>query len=514
MMSDMVLLLYYYGEFCQFINFEESNTIPRMGVTVTHQGMTCYWNRKFVDDTPQRHINFIIIHEIFHLLFDHPKRTRRGGYKHEMANVAQDMCINQAIYSDLINTTNHTKDFLELPSEITFDGEDKVWVLMMPKEYKGDHVFEDVYEWLKKEKKEYDNWKNEKKDKNKNKGKGHGQLGMKMPGDGDSDDSENGDGGNKKDENSKKGKEKDKDGNGSGKDDKDDKDDKDNKDGSGKDDKNKDNKGGKGGKGGKDGEPKPNDGKNTSGDGCPVSDYLRDIFDGMDDGVQNWLDSHLPAELTDEFVKETVESVQKYLRSRGLEKANIKATLDKLQKSRKDYLGEIKTAISSIRGYHKEKSISKRNRRSIPGIKGRIKEGYGLVVILDVSGSMGGYFQRALSYIFQNKITIYLIMCDTEVKKQQGNRNYIVIKNKSDFKKVSIVGLGGTILQPAIDYITTEKTLRQMNTLILTDGMTDSLDCSKLKKTLVLTIANKCPITAGNVRQIYVESDLPAEDDF
>ena len=235
MMSDMVLLLYYYGEFCQFINFEESNTVPRMGVTVTHQGMTCYWNRKFVDDTPQKHINFIVIHEIFHLLFDHPKRTRRGGYKHEMANVAQDMCINQAIYSDLINTVNHTKDFLELPSEITFDGEDKVWVLMMPKEYKGDHVFEDVYEWLKKEKKEYDNWKNEKKDK-KNKNKGQGQPGMKMPGDGDNDDdsSEDGDGGNKKDENSKKGKEKDKDGSGDGKGDEKDK---------------KDGKGGKGGDG-------------------------------------------------------------------------------------------------------------------------------------------------------------------------------------------------------------------------------------------------------------------------
>ena len=491
MMSDMVLLLYYYGEFCQFINFEESNTVPRMGVTVTHQGMTCYWNRKFVDDTPQKHINFIVIHEIFHLLFDHPKRTRRGGYKHEMANVAQDMCINQAIYSDLINTVNHTKDFLELPSEITFDGE-KVWVLMMPKEYKGDHVFEDVYEWLKKEKKEYDNWKNEKKDK-KNKNKGQGQPGMGMPGDGDNDDSsEDGDGGNKKDENSKKGKEKDKDGSGDGKGDE------------------KDKKDGKGGKGG---EPKPNDGKSSGSDGCPVSDYLRDIFDGMDDGVQNWLDSHLPAELTDEFVKETVESVQRYLRSRGLEKANIKATLDKLQKSRKDYLGEIKTAISSIRGYHKEKSISKRNRRSIPGIKGRRKEGYGLVVYLDVSGSMGGYFQRALSYIFQNKITIYLIMCDTEVKKQ-GKRDYIIIKSKSEFKKVQIVGLGGTTLQPAIDFQVSDKVLKQMNTVILTDGYTDSLDCSKLKKTLILTIAKKCPIISGNVRQICVESDLPAEDDF
>jgi predicted metal-dependent peptidase len=168
MMSDMVLKLYYYGEFCQFINFEESSQIERIGVTVVNDGMLCYWNREFIDRTPQKHLNFIVIHEIFHLLFDHPRRTRRGGFNHEFSNIAQDMCINEAINSDFIlpdplypKEIRHSKDFIELPTEKNEKGQLDVWVLMMPKEYKGEHSFEDVYEWLKEEKEKFDKWKKE-----------------------------------------------------------------------------------------------------------------------------------------------------------------------------------------------------------------------------------------------------------------------------------------------------------------------------------------------------------------
>jgi len=255
--------------------------------------------------------------------------------------------------------------------------------------------------------------------------------------------------------------------------------------------------------------------KNKKGDPCPVSDYLRRIFEHMDDdgGNSEWLDSHLPCDLSDEYKKETIERVKRNLRSRGLEKDYITTTLEKLQKSRKDYLRDIKTAISSMRGYHKEKSISKRNRRSISGIKGRLKEGFGLNVILDVSGSMGGYFQRALSYIFQNKISINLILCDTEVKKQ-GKKDYITIKNKSEFKKIEIIGLGGTTLQPAIDFISTNKKINHLNTLILTDGACDQLDVSILKKVLIISVGGQAPIKKGMAKQLCIDDDLPAEEDI
>jgi predicted metal-dependent peptidase len=154
MMCNMVLKLYYYGEFAQFINFQESINIERIGVTVNTNGMICYWNRNFVNSIPQKQLNFIIVHEIFHLLYNHPKRTKRGGYEHELSNIVQDMIINQAIYSDLIDTKQPTKDFFEIPTE-----NDEIWVYMIPKEYKGQHIFEDIYDWIIKERKKYNEWK-------------------------------------------------------------------------------------------------------------------------------------------------------------------------------------------------------------------------------------------------------------------------------------------------------------------------------------------------------------------
>jgi predicted metal-dependent peptidase len=47
---------------------------------------------------------------------------------------------------------------------------------------------------------------------------------------------------------------------------------------------------------------------------------------------------------------------------------------------------------------------------------------------------------------------------------------------------MQISGLGGTEIQPAIDYIADPKNkLNTLNTIILTDGYTDSLNFSKIK---------------------------------
>lgn len=241
---------------------------------------------------------------------------------------------------------------------------------------------------------------------------------------------------------------------------------------------------------------------------CPVSDYLRNLFDELDNSNNlnipiNYLDDHIKTDIPNELHDEIIAGYIKTLRDRGLEKSNIKQTLNKLQKSKKDYLSDIKRSISYLNGYNKEKSIRKKNRRSIEGVKGKVKRGVALNVILDVSGSMNRYFEMSLSFIFQNNITINLILCDTEIKKQQ-NSLYLVIKNKKDFQKIKISGLGGTILQPAINFIAETKEINKLNTLILTDGATDVLDTSKLKKTLIISIGSKCPIKNGNPRQICI----------
>jgi predicted metal-dependent peptidase len=218
----------------------------------------------------------------------------------------------------------------------------------------------------------------------------------------------------------------------------------------------------------------------------------------MSMGIEDFLDKHLPQDLPEEYRKSVIENIKNTLKNRGLLTGDIQATLDKITKSKKDYIKDIKVGINELFGSYKNKSITKRNRRSIPGVKGKRKDSYALNVLLDVSGSMEGYFEKSLSYIFQNGIMINLIQCDTEVK------DYMTIKDKTQFKKVKIKGLGGTVLQPGIDYIGKDKDLSKLNTLILTDGYCDILNITKLKKCMVISHGKKCDIT-GNAKQIIIE---------
>ena len=420
MISDAMLGLQYYGEFCQFINFKNYHAIETCGVKVDLQGMRFYFNEEFVDSLSQGEMNFTMIHEVFHLLWDHQSRTRRGGYDHELSNVVQDMIINEVIKTDIIDKMDHNNKmnkrnlrFAEVPRS---KKSNKVWVLEKPEEYKGKMVFEEMYEWIYGEKQKYDEWKSKCKcDKDKN-----CQC-------------------NKSD-----GKE-----------------------------------------------------KCECGD-CPVSDYLRDIFDQMEMGIMDWLDKHLPSDLSEDYRKSIIDNVKNNLRNRGLESADILATLDKITKSKKDYIKNIKIGINELFGTYKNKSITKRNRRSIEGVKGKRKESYALNVLLDVSGSMESLFEKALSYIFQNGIKINLVMCDTQVK------SHTIIKNKNEFKKIKIVGLGGTELNPGVKYIIGCKELNKLNTLVLTDGICGELDVSGLKKVLIISNNQKVKVI-GDARQIVIK---------
>ena len=106
---EMMLLnsnvdLPYFAEFNAPINFFEIKNdpnLPTAGVNVTEQGMNHYYNPKFVDELSQKEVNFLVLHETFHLLFNHPLRTRSGGYDHKLSNIAQDMIINQILVKDV-----------------------------------------------------------------------------------------------------------------------------------------------------------------------------------------------------------------------------------------------------------------------------------------------------------------------------------------------------------------------------------------------------------------------------
>ena len=105
-------MLPYYAEFNTYINYFESTNLPTCGVNVTRQGMNFYWNRKFVDSLTDKEALFLILHEDFHLLFDHTKRSIH--YDKELSNVVQDMIINQIIRDEMM-VRQSLKDHIAIP---------------------------------------------------------------------------------------------------------------------------------------------------------------------------------------------------------------------------------------------------------------------------------------------------------------------------------------------------------------------------------------------------------------
>ena len=507
MLIDTKINLPYYGEFNLHINFVEQDSIGTCAVNVTTKGMNFFYSPKFLEDMSNKEVNFITLHEDFHLLFNHPKRTVSGQYDHKLSNIAQDMIINHVIWEDIPHA------FVEIPKNK--DG--KNMALFVPKEYEGKLIFEELYEWLKEEKEKWqkENKKNseckscngsgKKDDKGDQKQKGQGQ----QPGEGQ--------GEGEKQEGKGKGQQPG-DGQGEGQD---------QQDGEGQGEGQGEGKPGKGqgqgggqgegescpdcqgtgNEGGKDSSGKPSYGpygKNPSKDGEALDTWSKEqIFQDMENGNGEYMDKHIGDDVPEEMRDAMVKDVMERLAARGLSAGNVETTLNKLRKKRKDYLKEIKRAVSNmIFGTVKQKTIVKPNRRQISGLKGNRKVKTKINCILDTSGSMGGTFEKVLSYVYRNDIEINLIEADTEVKWIEN------IKNKRKLETMVIKGLGGTILQPAIDLVADQ--FNEFNTVVLTDGYCDSLDLSKIKgRVLLISIGVKVPISRSNgkVKHIMVEKE-------
>ena len=486
MLIDTKINLPYYGEFNLHVSFHEQDSIGTCAVNVTSKGMNFYYSPKFLENMSQKEVNFITLHEDFHLLFNHPRRTITGQYDHKLSNIAQDMIINHVIWEDIPHA------FVEIPKSP--DG--KNMALFVPKEYEGKLIFEELYEWLKEEK---EKWQKEQKQNSQcqscngsgKKQDGQGQQPQKgegqQPGDG-------------------KGKGEKQDGEGEGQQPGDQCQDQSNGQGQGQGESCPDCQG-TGNEGGKDSSGKPSYGpygKNPSKDGESLDTWSKEqIFQDMENGNGEYLDKHIGDDVPEELRDAMVKDVMERLAARGLSAGNVEQTLNKLRKKRKDYLREIKRAVSNmIFGTVKEATIVKPNRKQIAGLKGHRKVKTKINCILDTSGSMGGTFERVLSYIYRNDIEINLIEADTEVKWVEN------IKSKRKLETMVIKGLGGTILQPAIDLVSDQ--FNQYNTVVLTDGYCDSLDLSKIKgRVLMISIGVKVPISRSNgkVKQIMVEKE-------
>ena len=129
----------YYGQFLLHVNFYERKDLFTCAVNVTKNGMNFYYNSKFLDGLTQLEVNFVVIHEIYHLLWNHCGRTVYGNYIHKSANYVQDMIIDYIIVQDI------PKTFVSIPTKKGYQ-----WPLFTYKEYEGKLMFEEMYEWFEK----------------------------------------------------------------------------------------------------------------------------------------------------------------------------------------------------------------------------------------------------------------------------------------------------------------------------------------------------------------------------
>lgn len=495
MLIDTKVNLPYYGNFNLFITFHERKDIDTCGVNMTAKGMQFYYSSEFLDKMTQKEVNFITLHEDFHLLWNHPKRTITGQYDHKLSNIAQDMIINHIIWEDIPN------NYVEIPK----DPNGRNMALFVPKEYTGKLIFEELYEWLRDEKEKYDKKKKQNQCKTcngsgqKQQGQGQQQVdqgqGQQQDGQGQGQQGDQGQDGQGK----QGGQGQDGQGQQGGQ-------------GQGQNEHNHCDSGepcpdcqGSGQQGGQgNGQPQYGPyGKDPKSDnGSTIDTYsVEQILDDLDNNQGQYLDVHMTDEVPEEMRESMVKDAMERLQARGLQAGNVEQTLNKLRKQRKDYLKHIKRSVSNlIFGTKKQKTIARPNRRQISGVKGSRKIKTKINCILDTSGSMGGTFERVLSYIYRNDIEVNLIEADTEVKWVQQ------VKSKRKLESIPIKGLGGTALQPAVNYVV--ENFNEFNTLVLTDGYCDSLDLSRVRgNILLISIGTEVPITRSNgrVKQIKVE---------
>ncbi len=242
----------------------------------------------------------------------------------------------------------------------------------------------------------------------------------------------------------------------------------------------------------------------VSNEQMDVSGLSEEELDALLDKLmgQGQFDVHLENETSDEIASEISKGVVDSLRTRGLLPKDVENYLERIKPRKKDYLSKIKKAVNGLSGSSKNDTYKRINRRSIPGKKGFVREGVGINVLLDVSGSMDGLIEYVLGYCFQNNLLLNVIQVDARVQSVEQ------FKSKKELSKIKIKGYGGTELQPGVDFVAANPSLCKLNTLILTDGYCDSLNFEHLHgKQIIISAGVAVNYVNGNVTQIVVDPE-------
>ena len=412
--------LEFYMFFLNHVSFWEAEIpeMPTMAATIYRNRLAVLWVDEFVESLTQKELMGVLIHEAMHLLSNHIQRGK--GYDREVSNIAMDMIINELLikyHGNYICLPILTQERLDQDLErykskgIEITSEDltkmqkrvgKTYCIEMDQNYKGDKVYESLYNWLMTE------YQKEK-------------------------------------------------------------------------------------------QGKPNE----------LSEDTKQLMKNAEYRKGMTLDYHGElTEVEDQIRKSLADNAREkakydYERSRHKLPGDITDILDLLLKAPKNNnLKQLKRMISSLKGREKMKTYSRLNRR-VEGVKGSKKQSLAVNAILDVSGSMGNDFEVALTELFHGGYTINLIQCDTQVNRVE------VITNKNQLNRLKISGLGGTIIQPAVDYVMDPKNkMSKYPTVILSDAFTDTLDFKGAMNQWLLLSTTKThiPYTNGrNVRSLIIE---------
>lgn len=86
----------FFGNMATRLKIQEVEWLP----TAATDGRALYFNREFFSDLTTKEIEFVVAHEILHVIFDH--MSRKEGRDPQIWNIAADYCVNGTLTKDRI----------------------------------------------------------------------------------------------------------------------------------------------------------------------------------------------------------------------------------------------------------------------------------------------------------------------------------------------------------------------------------------------------------------------------
>jgi predicted metal-dependent peptidase len=391
----------FFAEFLlRFLYIEDSES-PSAGVYVHDNKLFFFYNKEFIERLNTIEVEAVCVHEIMHIL--NRFFNRLGARNKDWFNVAQDLCINE-----VVETTTISSRKLKLPMLLDKEGNEvppcRFPFKIKGKEYQGEHISEPIYDFI---------------EANADKiviyvGGGGGGGG-------------NGEGGGCP----TCGAPQDGTGEGSG-------------DGQGQD------KSKNSGGGGKD--KKKEHQHQGGGTGNPSNDSRCPTCGKQ---IIHTLDDHRKQRELTEIEKQAIEEVINNARTRswGNISGNMQSVIKELltvasipwQQKLARYMSKYVNEPGTIY----ENTWSKRNRRSLP-LPGIRKLSKRIIVTVDTSGSIADedimIFFGQIEKIVKDFSYLTLIQWDTTI-------HSIAPYRKGDWRKIKIIGRGGTAVQDLYDLI-------------------------------------------------------------